>query len=124
MQSPEALPQAQHCPQDAAGGTSGAQLAAAAGSIPVLDSQDKMEVDDRPSSGGRPAGEHGLGVTSPASQLPFTAVDVVAVLQEERQAQAALGRHVDGSLTVAALIAHRQEHLPAEMCHNGTASPT
>lgn len=116
MQSPGALLQSHP------GGRLEAPQDAAAGSSPILERQEKREVDDRPSSGARATREHGAGVSAACElQLPFTAVDVVAVLQEERQAQAALGRHVDGSLTVAALMAHRQEHLPAEMFNNGSA---
>lgn len=82
----------------------------ASGDAVAVDRQEKKEVDDRPIAGLRAGGEpSSVGAEPSGSQLPFTAVDVVAVLQEERQAQAALGRHVDGSLTVAALTAHRQE---------------
>jgi hypothetical protein len=91
----------------------------------VVDRVEKKEVDDRPGGAGLgAAGERNLEVLehSPAMQLPFTAVDIVAVLQEERQSQAALGRHTDCSLTVAALIVHRQEHLPGEMCQGSNAA--
>lgn len=85
-----------------------------------IDRHEKKEVEDRPTG---ECNIEGLDLVA-GMQLPFTAVDVVAVLQEERQAQAALGRHMDGSLTVAALLAHRQEHFPVEMCRNANAVPS
>jgi hypothetical protein len=97
----------------------------AAATSPARDSQaEKESADARQSAASRAGGNCSLEgqELEPGSQIPFTAVDVVAVLQEERQAQSSLGRHADVSLTVAALMAHRQEHLPAEMCHDA-ASP-
>jgi hypothetical protein len=114
----------QQCPDGKAGESLGG---AAADSSPAVNRIEKKEVDDRPAGEelGAP-GERNSEVFehSAGMQLPFTAVDIVAVLQEERQAQAVLGRHADCSLTVDSLIAHRQEHLPAEMCHNSNAAPS
>lgn len=89
----------------------------AAASSQGADRVEGKEPDDRPSDGDKvSAMQYSAGQELAASvQLPFTAVDIVAVLQEERQAQAVLGKHADSSLTVAALLAHRQEHLPVEM---------